>query len=373
MFDAKLTFILPKFNKNSKIIANIAGNSASIFKLLQDTFKRMFTVLSQTTLRKTAERTLRATALSLALALGLTSSLNAQELEVNTGAKNQPKTQTLATSAPTPEAKDNSESIYSPFTKEEFLKGAALCEELFKKKDKATYNTCFPLVKTKAATPKLQYIIAHVYFDGIGIARDNDQGINWLYIAYKSGNIEAKKDLSIFSLNIYLFNHNLGTGRTGLKSLEDVAMAGNLEAKYYLADLKKREEFKELGVYDPKVSFAEMSKLAESTSYLPAILSTANMFISGEGTKADILAGYKLLEKAASMGSSEAYKQLSLLEEANDKVENKYKAYVHQLALTTCQNSSDNMIRLNKLEAKLTNEEIKKARLEPEANPKVCK
>lgn len=368
MCDAKLTFILPKLNKNSKINTNITGTPASIFKLLQDTFKRMFTVLSQTTLRKTAERTLRATALSLALALGLTSSLNAQELEVNTGAK----TQTLTTSAPTPEAKDNSESIYSPFTKEEFLKGAALCEELFKKKDKATYNTCFPLAKTKAATPKLQYILAHVYFDGIGIARDNDQGLNWLYIAYKSGNIEAKKDLSIFSLNIYLSNHNLGTGRTGLKSLEDVAKAGNLEAKYYLADLKKREEFKELGIYDPKVSFAEMSKLAESTSYLPAILSTANMLISGEGTKADILAGYKLLEKAASLGSSEAYKQLSLLEEANDKVENMYKAYVHQLALTTCQNSSDNMIRLNKLEAKLTNEEIKKARLEPEATPKVC-
>lgn len=320
------------------------------------------------------------TTISFALSMIYSTNVTAEEIEVATNkdsklvATETSNNQNLGTLSPNnkPAILDNKKIDYSPFTKEEFLKEVALCEQLFTKKDKLAYQTCNNIASTKAAGPKLQYIMAHIFFEGLGVAQNNDRGINWLYKAYNNGNIDAKKDLGIFSLNIFLNNNNLGTGRSGINMLQDAAKSGNIEASYYLADIKKRAEFKELGVYNPQVAYQEMKKIADNNSYLPAILSLAEMTLQGVGTKADAKTAYELLNKAANLGSTEAYKQLSLLEEANDKFENNYLSYFHQLKHTQCVNSSDNMIRLEKLEAKLSAEELKKAKAQAPLAKKIC-
>ncbi len=213
-----------------------------------------------------------------------------------------------------------------------------------------------------------------IYLEGIGVAKSFDRALIWINKASKKGYPEAKKDLGIVSINTYLDNKVIGSFNIGKKLLEEAAHAGNIEARYTLIEIKKNPLFKDAITVDETTAFNELKAfVAQNENYTIAINELAEMYITGKGTKKDVLAGYKLLQKSANLHSARAYKILSLLEEANPDVLSYQLSYVHQFFYTHCKNTSSNMIRLDKLERYLTPEELNDLKQFAKENlPKYC-
>ena len=206
-----------------------------------------------------------------------------------------------------PVNKDDSEQMHSELSVEQQYD---IGLKHFKEDNEKGYKKSFGYFKVGAEKGHIesQYYLAHLYYTGSGVPKNNLKAGNWYEKAANQGHIESQYILGTMFETLHIVTQDNNDYESAASWYKKAADQGHSTAQYYLGNMYATGR----GVSKNDKMAAYWHQKAANQGHSTAQYSLGIMYMNGRGVNKNVIKSLNLIKKSASQGYVKAQNFLAL-------------------------------------------------------------
>ena len=212
--------------------------------------------------------------------------------------------------------------------------------------EKSDYATAMLLWEPLAISgdAAAQFNIGSLYYNGLGVTKDVETGIDWYLQSSEQGYQKAKKQIQVILVTADKLVR-MGFHSNGMERLKPLADYGNPVAQTYLGTLYENGT----GVGEDTSIAYDWYKRAVDQGYALAQTNLGNLYYTGRGVPHNIEQALKYFKLAAKQGEPNGQFNLGILHQNGEGVPQSYEEAIKYFKLAADQEHFQGLYGLDKL------------------------